>query len=108
LPRSPLQHHIAVSADRWPDQVQLSEIESGFTCTACGKRDAEVWASEIAALPIVTRDQAATIRALVTETKANEKLLLRYLGAEKVEDIRGFERAVAALKARAQRNNPPG
>jgi hypothetical protein len=29
------------------------------------------------------RDQAATIRAMVTETKANEKLLLRYLGARK-------------------------
>jgi hypothetical protein len=34
--------HIAISADRWPNHVRLSEIESGFVCTACGKRGAEV------------------------------------------------------------------
>jgi hypothetical protein len=35
-------HHIAVSADRWPDHVRLSDIEPIFTCSACGKRGAEV------------------------------------------------------------------
>jgi hypothetical protein len=27
---------IAVSADRWPDEVQLSDIEPRFTCTSRG------------------------------------------------------------------------
>jgi hypothetical protein len=35
-------HHIAISADRWPDHVRLSDIELDFVCTACGKRGAEV------------------------------------------------------------------
>jgi hypothetical protein len=34
--------HITISADRWPNHVRLSEIESGFVCTSCGKRGAEV------------------------------------------------------------------
>jgi hypothetical protein len=33
---------IRMSADHWPDDIRLSEIESGFTCSACGKRGAEV------------------------------------------------------------------
>ena len=32
-------HHVA---DRWPDHVRLSDIEPGFTCTACGKRGADM------------------------------------------------------------------
>jgi len=36
------RHHIEISADRWPDHVRLSDIEPTFTCTACGKRGAEV------------------------------------------------------------------
>jgi hypothetical protein len=35
-------HSIAVSADQWPDDVRLSDIEPQFTCTACGKRGADV------------------------------------------------------------------
>jgi hypothetical protein len=35
-------HHIEVSADRWRDHVQLSDIEPGFVCTRCGKRGADV------------------------------------------------------------------
>jgi hypothetical protein len=35
-------HSIAISADRWPDDTRLSDIESSFTCTKCGKRGAEV------------------------------------------------------------------
>ena len=35
-------HHIEVSVDRWGDDVRLSDIEPDFTCTACGKRGAEV------------------------------------------------------------------
>jgi hypothetical protein len=35
-------HSTAVSADRWPDDLRLSDIEDQFTCTKCGKRGAEV------------------------------------------------------------------
>ena len=35
-------HHVEVSADRWPDHVRLSDIEPSFTCTACGRRGADV------------------------------------------------------------------
>ena len=31
-----------ISADRWPDDVRLSDIEPTLTCTACGKRGADV------------------------------------------------------------------
>jgi hypothetical protein len=33
---------IAVNADRWPDDVRLSNIEARFGCRACGKRNADV------------------------------------------------------------------
>jgi len=29
------------SADRWPDDVRLSDIEPRFVCKACGKRGAD-------------------------------------------------------------------
>jgi hypothetical protein len=35
-------HSMKLSAERWPDDVRLSDIESQFTCTACGKDGAEV------------------------------------------------------------------
>jgi hypothetical protein len=35
-------HSIAVNADQWPDDLRLSDIEDRFTCTACGKRGADV------------------------------------------------------------------
>jgi hypothetical protein len=35
-------HSIEMSAERWPDEVRLSDIEPRFTCTACGKRGADV------------------------------------------------------------------
>jgi hypothetical protein len=30
-------HSIAISGDRWPDDVRLSDIERRFTCQACGQ-----------------------------------------------------------------------
>jgi hypothetical protein len=30
-------HSIAISADGWPDDVRLSDIEARFVCRACGK-----------------------------------------------------------------------
>ena len=35
-------HHVAVMADQWGDDVRLSDIETRFVCTACGKRGADV------------------------------------------------------------------
>jgi hypothetical protein len=35
-------HSIAISADRWPDNVRLSDLEPRFVCQACGRRGADV------------------------------------------------------------------
>ena len=35
-------HSTAISADRWPDDVRLSDLEQRFTCKACGRRGADV------------------------------------------------------------------
>jgi hypothetical protein len=35
-------HHIVIDADRWGDDVRLSDLEPRFTCNACGKRGADV------------------------------------------------------------------
>jgi hypothetical protein len=35
-------HSIAISADQWPDDVRLSDLEPKFTCQACGHRGADV------------------------------------------------------------------
>jgi hypothetical protein len=35
-------HSIALSADRWPDEVRLSDLEPQLVCKACGKRGADV------------------------------------------------------------------
>jgi hypothetical protein len=35
-------HSIAISADPWPDDARLSDLEPQFVCKACGKRGADV------------------------------------------------------------------
>jgi len=35
-------HSIAISADAWPDEARLSDIEERFTCRVCGKRGADL------------------------------------------------------------------
>jgi hypothetical protein len=35
-------HSIAISADNWPDDLRLSDIEPRFVCQVCGKRGADV------------------------------------------------------------------
>ena len=35
-------HSQAIGADRWPDDVRLSDIEGQFVCKACGKRGGDV------------------------------------------------------------------
>jgi hypothetical protein len=49
-------HWTKLSADRWPDRVRLSDLESQFVCEACGKRGADVtpafhWGKEAANWP---------------------------------------------------------
>jgi hypothetical protein len=48
-------HSIVISADHWPDDLRLSDIEPRFICSACGKRGADVrpdfnWKKEPAAM----------------------------------------------------------
>jgi hypothetical protein len=35
-------HSVTLSANRWPDDLRLSDVEPRFTCTACGRRGADV------------------------------------------------------------------
>jgi hypothetical protein len=35
-------HSTAISGDRWPDDVRLSELEPQFTCQACGHKGADI------------------------------------------------------------------
>ena len=35
-------HSVTISADKWPDDVRLSDIEDRFVCKGCGKRGADV------------------------------------------------------------------
>jgi hypothetical protein len=35
-------HLVAIIADRWADDVRLSDIEPRFICKVCGKRGADV------------------------------------------------------------------
>ena len=35
-------HWTSISADRWPDDVRLSDLEPKFTCQACGQKGADV------------------------------------------------------------------
>lgn len=32
-------HHIAISGDRWQDDLRISDIEPKFVCSTYGKRD---------------------------------------------------------------------
>jgi hypothetical protein len=35
-------HNVALSADHWPDDLRLSDIEARFVCAACGRHEADV------------------------------------------------------------------
>ena len=42
-------HVVAVSAEEWPDDVRLSDIEGRYVCSACGHRGADIrpdWGSK--------------------------------------------------------------
>jgi predicted DNA-binding protein len=57
-------------------------------------------AERMAKLPTITAEQVAHIRALIKETGVPEEKLLKYLKVSSIEEIKDFERAVAALEAR--------
>jgi hypothetical protein len=65
---------LAISGDRWPDPVRLSDIEPQFVCKACGKRGADV------------RPHFALAR--MGSSNAPETALLLLLGMER--HYRGF------------------
>lgn len=59
-------------------------------------------------MPTISADQAKEIRRLLKTSGANEQKFLRYMKAEKIEDIRDFEKAVGAIHARdTHMKNPP-
>ena len=35
-------HWTAISGDRWPDEIRLSDLEPRFVCGACGQRGADI------------------------------------------------------------------
>jgi hypothetical protein len=42
-------HVVAVSAEEWPDDVRLSDIEGRYVCSVCGHRGADIrpdWGSK--------------------------------------------------------------
>jgi len=56
----------SISADQWPDDVRLSDIEQRFTCQACGTKGADLrpnfhWEREArgAAVPTPHKERSA-------------------------------------------------
>jgi len=35
-------HSITINANQWPVETRLSDLEEQFTCSACGKKGAEI------------------------------------------------------------------
>lgn len=45
---------VADDADRWPDELRISDIEDKFVCTVCGVRGADIrpdWQSTVQVFP---------------------------------------------------------
>jgi Arc-like DNA binding domain len=61
-------------------------------------RDAAKWKAEIAALPLLTTEQAKTIKSLLDEVGLDEAAFLRVMEATRIEEIRGFDRAVSQIE----------
>jgi hypothetical protein len=57
-------HSTAITANHWPDDVRLSDIETRFTCQACCKRGADIrpkfrWQEEAARRTTISGRQAS-------------------------------------------------
>jgi predicted HicB family RNase H-like nuclease len=64
------------------------------------KKQHDVYVAHVATLPVLTADQAQTIKALLKETGAHEERFLTAIGAPRIEDIRDFEGAMKLLGER--------
>jgi len=68
---------------------------------------ANTWAArpdtDLARLPLITADEVQIIKALLKETGGDEETFLAILGTPRIEDIRGFERAMKLLGERMER-----
>ena len=67
---------------------------------------AHTWAAQpdtdLARLPLITADEVQIIKALLKES-VGEETFLAILGTPRIEDIRGFERAMKLLGERMER-----
>jgi hypothetical protein len=54
-------HSTPISADRWSDDVRLSDIEPRFTCRACGHKGADVRQIGTRSMPL--RERAGPARS---------------------------------------------
>jgi hypothetical protein len=66
-------HWTAISGDRWPDDVRLSDLEPKFTCQACGRRGADVrpnfhWEGEARRLRDDTSGKVGVRSAVLNQT----------------------------------------
>jgi predicted DNA-binding protein len=61
----------------------------------------------VASLPLVTPEQVQIIKALLKGTDSDEKRFLRIVGASRIEDIRGFERAASCVGERWSKGTLP-
>jgi hypothetical protein len=55
-------HLVALSADRWADDVRLSDLEPSFVCNACGRRGADIRPDYSAASQPVRRPTSFPLR----------------------------------------------
>jgi predicted DNA-binding protein len=74
--------------------------DGGFHGRLRGTRLAAKREARDASMPPITAEQAAIIRGLIKETGADETKLLALMRASSIEEIRDFEMAARALRAR--------
>jgi hypothetical protein len=64
-------HSVALSADRWPDDMRLSDIEPRSTCTVCGRRGADALAVSYSQMDYSTQ---LGVRAFATAVQVLHRL----------------------------------
>ena len=77
-------HSLAISANRWTDDVRLSDIEPRFICGACGKRGADVG-------PDFNSDKMPSGASAIVESKP------RWVRSSVARDAAPFARLCAIL-----------
>jgi hypothetical protein len=63
--------------------------------------------ARIASLPPISAEQAATLRRLIKETEADERVLLKLLKVPTIEEIKDFDRVMSILEQRRQSKEEP-